>query len=303
MQKPDETLFPPVATWQINAMRFLFLLMALVMGSAVWSQLLFESADWPLARGLSKSMLAALALMSLLGVRYPLQMLPLMLYEIAWKTVWILLIAGRAWLAGKWNADIEGLFYDCIGIIIAYFIVPWRFVWARYFRQPMGVTVTVHKIIPFCYILHQSGTNLGLLARLTCAVSRGGRRASRRALAGWGHSGAAVKRLCLTSVRFHSISADSRRGADPCLDDALPVAAETESRRVGAPFGSIFRSEKSDFRVTYVTFVSPFWGLSRRMWSNLGLSAARHYPRRLPASTHIAQRQERRIAACAGCIG
>lgn len=137
MQQGSQGLFPPVATWQINAMRFLFLLMAVIMGSAVWQQLLFESADWDVMRGLAKSMLAALALMSLLGVRYPLQMLPLMLYEIAWKTVWIIFIAGRAWMAGKWTPGIEGLFFDCIGIIIAYFIVPWRYVWARYGVQPM----------------------------------------------------------------------------------------------------------------------------------------------------------------------
>lgn len=137
MQTTSASPFPPVATWQINAMRFLFLLMAFVMGGFVWTQLLFESADWDVMRGLAKSMLAALALMSLLGVRYPLQMLPLMLYEIAWKTIWIVLIAGRAWMADKWTPDIEGLFYDCIGIIIAYFIVPWRYVWARYFAQPM----------------------------------------------------------------------------------------------------------------------------------------------------------------------
>jgi hypothetical protein len=137
MTTQNEAAFQPVAKWRINAMRFLFLLMAVVMGSFVWSQLLFQSADWDVMRGLAKSMLAALALMSLLGVRYPLQMLPLMLYEIAWKTIWIILIAGRAWMAGKWTADIEGLFTDCIGIVIAYFIVPWRYVWARYFVQGM----------------------------------------------------------------------------------------------------------------------------------------------------------------------
>ncbi len=137
MQQANLNPIPAVAAWRINAMRFIFLLMALIMGSAVWQQLLFESADWDVMRGLAKSMLAALALMSLFGVRYPMQMLPLMIYEIAWKTVWILLIAGRAWMAGRWTPDIEGLFFDCIGIIIAYFIVPWRYIWARYFVQPM----------------------------------------------------------------------------------------------------------------------------------------------------------------------
>jgi hypothetical protein len=130
--------FPAVAIWRINAIRFIFLLMAVIMGGLfVWPQLLFESADWDVMRGLAKSMLGALALLSLWGVRYPMQMLPLMLFEIAWKTIWIGLIAGRAWMADKWTPDIEALFFDCIGIIIAYFIVPWRYVWARYVAQPM----------------------------------------------------------------------------------------------------------------------------------------------------------------------
>ena len=59
--------------------------------------------------GLAKSILAVLALMSLIGVRYPLQMLPLMLYEIAWKTIWLTLLAGCAWMAGKWTPAIEGI--------------------------------------------------------------------------------------------------------------------------------------------------------------------------------------------------
>lgn len=137
MQSPGDTGLPPVALWRINAIRFLFLLMALVMGTVVWRQLLFDSADWPVWKGVAKSMLAALALISLLGVRYPLQMLPLMLYEIAWKTVWLLLIALRAWQAGRWNADLGNMFEDCIGIVIAYFVMPWRYLWARYIRQPM----------------------------------------------------------------------------------------------------------------------------------------------------------------------
>ena len=137
MNSDREIAMPPVALWRINAMRFLFLLMALVMGSFVWTQLLFESTDWPVMRGLAKSMLAALALLSLIGVRYPMQMLPLMIYEVVWKTIWLTLIALRAWLSGHWTADIESLFVDCIGIVIAYFIVPWRYVWACYFVRPM----------------------------------------------------------------------------------------------------------------------------------------------------------------------
>jgi hypothetical protein len=137
MQLGTLNSFPAVSLWRVNLLRVCFLVLAVVMGSMVWSQLLFESADWPVIRGVAKSMLAALALLSLLGVRYPLQLLPLMLYEIAWKTIWLVFIALRAWLAGKWNADIEALFTQTVGIVIVYFIVPWRYVWARYVAQPM----------------------------------------------------------------------------------------------------------------------------------------------------------------------
>ena len=128
---------PPVAMWRINAMRFLFLLMAVVMGGFVWYRLTTESLGQPLYWGLAKSMLGGLALMSLIGVRYPLQMLPLMLFETAWKTIWLLVIALPAWMHGNWNIEFQGLFNDCIGIVLAYFIIPWRYAWARYIAHPM----------------------------------------------------------------------------------------------------------------------------------------------------------------------
>lgn len=132
-----DTGFPAVALWRVNAMRIIFLAMALLMGSAVWQQLLTEWTTMDVNRGLAKSMLAALALMALLGARYPLQMLPVMLYEMAWKSVWIIFIAGRHWMAGTVTPPIEALFYECVGIVVAFVIVPWPYIWARYVKQPM----------------------------------------------------------------------------------------------------------------------------------------------------------------------
>lgn len=137
MQHDNESPFPAVALWRINLLRFSFLLMALVMGSSVWYRLLFQSANLPGPQGLARSLLAALALLSLLGVRYPMQLLPLMLYEVAWKTIWMGLIALPALLNNRMTPDIESLFYNCVGIVIVYFVMPWRYVWIRYLKQPM----------------------------------------------------------------------------------------------------------------------------------------------------------------------
>lgn len=136
MTEISERTFPAVPFWQIHLLRVMFLLMAVVMGSIVWYQIVFESIGWWWERGLAKSMLGALALLSLWGVRYPLQMLPLMVYELVWKTVWIMLIALPAWLSNRMTTDIEALFYDCIGVVILYFAIPWRYVFARFIAQP-----------------------------------------------------------------------------------------------------------------------------------------------------------------------
>lgn len=132
-----EGLHSDVALWRINGIRIAFLLMALVMGTPLWYRLLFESSNLPVPQSLARSLLSALALLSLLGVRYPMRMLPLMLYEVAWKTVWILLIAFRAFLNNRLTPEMERLFFECIGIVIVYLIMPWRHVWMTYIKQPM----------------------------------------------------------------------------------------------------------------------------------------------------------------------
>lgn len=127
---------PPVAMWRIHMLRLAYLLMAGVMGPFVWQQVLFQIEPWPAPRIIAKSMLASLALLSLLGLRYPLQMLPLMLLETLWKTVAILLIILPAWLAHRMTPDMQVLFGECIGIVVVWLVMPWRYVWARYVRQP-----------------------------------------------------------------------------------------------------------------------------------------------------------------------
>lgn len=126
----------PVAMWRIHMLRLAYLLMASVMGFYVWQQVIFEIGPWPAPRVIAKSMLASLALLSVLGLRYPLQMLPLMLLETLWKTVAILLIILPAWLGDRMTPDLYVLLQECAGIAVVYLVMPWRYVWARYVRYP-----------------------------------------------------------------------------------------------------------------------------------------------------------------------
>lgn len=64
------------------------------------------------------------------------QILPLIVYGPVWKTEWIMSIALPAWLSDGTTAEIKDLFYECAGIVVVYFAIPWRYVFACFFAQP-----------------------------------------------------------------------------------------------------------------------------------------------------------------------
>ena len=75
---------------------------------------------------------AAVALPHLIA----LPLLPLMLLETLWKTAAILLIILPAWLAHRMTPDMQVLLGECIGIVVVWLVMPWRYVWARYALHP-----------------------------------------------------------------------------------------------------------------------------------------------------------------------
>ena len=98
--------------------------------------LFFNHPHWTLNSGVAHSFLLALALLSIVGIRYPLQMLPLLVYELLWKTVWLLGIALPLYLANQVDADTRQSFFEIAPIIIVIPFIPWRYVFANYVKKP-----------------------------------------------------------------------------------------------------------------------------------------------------------------------
>ncbi len=136
MSEQSSLSSPAVPFWQVTALRFFYLLIAVVMGGMIWSELIFADADVQPMRAVVQAMLAALSLLCLLGLRYPLKMLPLLFFEMGWKTIWISFFAYPAWASGAVTAQIEGLFWECIPVAIMYLIMPWRYIWHHYVHAP-----------------------------------------------------------------------------------------------------------------------------------------------------------------------
>ena len=97
---------------------------------------LFDDPDLT-RRGMLDSMLVGLWAMSFFGLRYPLQMLPIFLFEFVWKTIWLLAFGLPQWMAGRVDPLLsEDLILIGGGPIVFGLIIPWGYVWRHYIKQP-----------------------------------------------------------------------------------------------------------------------------------------------------------------------
>lgn len=121
-----------VSLVRLYAMRLLFLLNFVFLGADVWPALFSRAGSWDPVQGVAYSFWAALSLLSLVGLRYPLQMLPILLMQFAYKCIWLIFIAATHWPEIK----TDGLFaIMAIGLIVDIAVIPWGYFFTHYVRK------------------------------------------------------------------------------------------------------------------------------------------------------------------------
>ena len=87
--------------------------------------------------GVTWCLLSTVALLALLGLRYPLKMLPLLFFELVWKTTWLVTIGIPMRNAGQLTgAFSETWFANVMGLVIFSLAIPWSYVVRKYVREP-----------------------------------------------------------------------------------------------------------------------------------------------------------------------
>ena len=124
-----------VPTWRLYLLRAMYLLVVVGLGMLVWPQFFHRAHPWAYADGIIACMLVAFSLLSLLGLRYPLQMLPILLWELVWKAVWLGVIALPLWRSGQVDEATAANTFACSLVILVVIAIPWRFVFDHYVRQ------------------------------------------------------------------------------------------------------------------------------------------------------------------------
>lgn len=125
-----------VSTARLYALRGAYLLMVVGLGATIWPLLLDPARTPDHMRGIVWSVLAGVSLLALLGIRYPLKLLPLLFFELAWKSVWLLLVALPLWRSGQMDPATAESVRDCLAAVILLPVIPWRYVVRHYLRAP-----------------------------------------------------------------------------------------------------------------------------------------------------------------------
>ena len=121
-----------VSTLRLYVMRFVYLLNFVLLGLDVWPALFRHPGAWDPVKGVAFSFWAALSLLSGLGLRYPLKMVPLLLLQLLYKTLWLVAVALPMCFAVR-SIDLTRAMV--IGVVVDLLGIPWSYVLATYVKE------------------------------------------------------------------------------------------------------------------------------------------------------------------------
>jgi hypothetical protein len=98
--------------------------------------LLFNHGPWEVNAGAVEALLVGMSLLALLGLRYPVRMLPILLFEVTWKLIWLGVVALPLWLDNELTgANLEET-NKVLWVLIVIAVLPWRYVVTQYLMAP-----------------------------------------------------------------------------------------------------------------------------------------------------------------------
>jgi hypothetical protein len=121
-----------VSTFRLYLMRVLYLGNFVLLGRDVWPVLIKHEGAWDPVRGAAFSFWAALSALSGLGIRYPLKMLPLLLLQLLYKSIWLIAVYVPLTSAGQ-STDLTKVM--AIGVVVDLIVIPWPYVLVNYLKR------------------------------------------------------------------------------------------------------------------------------------------------------------------------
>ena len=126
---------PALSAFHRYGLRIVFFLIALFLLSSV-APLLAEPPP-TMMTGAARALYVALGLLAALGVRYPEQMLPIMMFELLWKLLWLGFVGLPLWTADQLDpANMETFINVTVGIPLVLIVFPYRYAFENFVKRP-----------------------------------------------------------------------------------------------------------------------------------------------------------------------
>jgi len=132
----------------IFLLRVIYLLMCTLMARTAWTSIFLHQGAWEPYRAMATCVWAAYGTLALLGLLQPLRMLPLVLFMLFYKTLWLAVVALPLLRAGTLaGSPAEELTYIFMAAPVFALCVPWGHVVRRFVmaprRTPQAAAATV----------------------------------------------------------------------------------------------------------------------------------------------------------------
>jgi hypothetical protein len=135
---PEATRQPPgtaadgLPLWRLHAMRVGYAFMGIGLALVKWPLVINYDPATPLFEGVEAVLLTAMSLLAFLGLRHPVRLLPILLFECLWKVIWLGVVALPAVSAGSVDQAMSTVIVNCSLVVVILAVVPWRYVWQHY---------------------------------------------------------------------------------------------------------------------------------------------------------------------------
>jgi hypothetical protein len=124
-----------VPTYKLYLLRLLYALMAVFLGIDAWTHILRHQGTWDPMAAAAWSIWASYSLLAVLGILQPLKLLPLVLLEIIYKSIWLLMVAYPLWIKGELvGSPAEEMTYAFLWVALPLLAMPWRYAYDTYVR-------------------------------------------------------------------------------------------------------------------------------------------------------------------------
>ncbi len=124
-----------LSTGRLNIMCFGYAFMGVGLAIVKWP-LLLQAPSLPVMEAVVTCLLTAMSLLAFLGLRYPVRMLPILLFEVTWKLIWIATVVIPHLVSGDMNAATREVLINCSFVVLIIAVIPWRYAWRRYVKTP-----------------------------------------------------------------------------------------------------------------------------------------------------------------------